>query len=190
MKLSKTEVIEQYRITLLEIEKVKKLFNLKSLRRKAYQEKLESDVRGKIKNGTASSLDQMILYLKLDYFVDTHNPELALLLQRAKELATKIWGENIAFPNISDFLEKTSKRIKKLLKYLTGKLCNTYQSVEDKRPLISQFRKLLIKVNQDDVDNSTTHINMKINRVLNLNNKPHDDVIRYKESTYQHFGLQ
>jgi len=77
-----------------------------------------------------------------------------------------------------------------MLKYLNGKLSDTYQFLDDKRPLISQFRKLLIKVNQDDVDNSRTHINMKINRVLNLNNKTHDDVIRYKESTYQHFVLQ
>lgn len=194
MKRSKAQLIEYYNTTLQEIKKERERLDIEWRRIQNEQDRLHKEQREKsnerIKNGTATILDYFELNFKSCYFFNQNRTELNSLTEKARELAIILWGEDVAFPTIRDFLIQVVKRIKKLLKYLIGKLSDTQESIEDKRPFIAQFRKLLIKVNQDDVDNSTTRINKIINRVLNFNNKEYDDVIKYQESYYQHFDMQ
>lgn len=189
MGLSKTELIEYYKETLQEIEVVKKRFNIDSLLRKERQANLEKEINEKIKNGTATGLDQWMLYIKIDFFIDYSNPELNLLIEKARNLALKLFGEDVAFPTIKDFLIKASKRLKKILKYLAGHISYSIHSTQDKRPLISQFRKLLIKVNNDDVANSITRTICKEKRVIDFIKFSHGNFIGNKKHNYKYINV-
>lgn len=226
MRLTKSDLLTQYKSILLEIEKVKKRVDLDALYRKEQAEKLEAELQEKIKNGTATALDHWTPFLcckinrddstpdlvtllqeinknspayayenwlpllRFEFKHDYSDPELTLLNQKARNLVIEILGEEVAFPTIQEFLKRITKKINKLLKYLSNDFLLFNHPSEDKRPLIAQFRKLLIKVNCDDVDNSTTQIKNIINRVLNFHIKQNGYVIRYKKSNYQHLVMQ
>jgi|GEM_PF-4739938 len=189
MSLSKKEIIEYYRKTLQEIEVLKKHFDIDSLRRKERQANLEKEINEKIKNGTATGLDHWMLYIKIDFFTDNSNPELDLLIEKARNLALKLYGEDVAFPTIKDFLIKSFKRLKKILKYLAGHVSYSIHSTLDKRPLISHFTKLLIKVNNDDVVNSITHTIYKVTRDIDFINYKHGNYFRCKKGNYRYFSM-
>lgn len=190
MKMNRLELLQRYGTILREIETEKARMTIESLYKKFLEEKIQAEIQEKINNGTASVLNHYRFCFKSEYFDFTDRSILDRLINTAKNLSMELFGNSPAFPTIKYFLKRLIKKIKKLLKYLLNTTKSKLVFFEDKRIMISRFKRLLIKVTQDDVDNSTTQIRCVINRVLNFYNVQNGNIIGYKKSNYKYISMQ
>ncbi|WP_394677538.1 hypothetical protein [uncultured Sphingobacterium sp.] len=189
MSIAKLELRRRYQIILQEIEVEKKRIKLEQLHQIDLQKRREEEARVRIRNGTGSVLDHYIFCIKLDSLFISDNHILESLIKNARCLAIEIFGEDSKFNDLKIFLTRLIKKIKRLLKYLIKLTFRPSDGFDDKRKLITQFRKLLIKSNYDDTENSLTPIKSLINRVLNFQLYNSGNNTRNKKSYIRSFVM-